>query len=120
MLDGLNFPIQLNKRNDLATTSGNDLFVTNLTFLFGTKKGECPWDGDFGMELHRLKHMKMASLIGKAVIIRQATDQVNKYAKQFIVTNAVSSFDGDEAKVSIEVAERDRMTNRLTIFAEKI
>jgi hypothetical protein len=120
MLEGLTFPIQLNKRNDLATGTGDDLDITNLTFLFGIKKGECPWDGDFGMELHRLKHMKMANLVSKAVIIRQATDQVNKYAKQFIVTNADPAHDGDEAKVSIEVAERAKMTNRLTIFAEKI
>lgn len=120
MLTGITFPLQMNKRNDLATGDGDDLKVTNLTFLFGTNKGECPWDGDFGLELHRLKHMKMAALVGKAVVIRQATDAVNKYATQYLVTNAATQPEGDEAKVSIEVGERANINNRLTIFVEKV
>ena len=117
---GVTFPLQMNKRNDLATGEGDDVAVTNLTFLFGTVKGECPWDGDFGLKLHRLKHMKMADLIGKAVVTRQATDQVNKYAPEFIVTNASTEGVDTSAKVSIEVAERANINNRLTISVEKV
>lgn len=111
--NGIIFPIQLDKKGDLGVGTGRDLMVTNLTLLFGIEKGECQWDGDLGMELKKLKHMKMVELAGKAIILRQAQDQVRKYATDYVVTNAKPEIDGNESKVSIEVGERANMAKRL-------
>lgn len=115
---GILFPIQLNKRDDIAIGSGDDLAITDLTFLFGVQKSECEWDGDFGTELHKLKHMKAAAMIGKAIVIRQVTDQINKYAKKYLPTNAKTETRGDEVKVSIEVADRANIAKRLHVEVE--
>jgi phage baseplate assembly protein W len=74
VLQGVLLPFVVTSTGDVANGTDNDLAISKVTLVLGTRPGELDWRPDFGCGIHLLRHQNNTDVLAAmaGVYIRQA------------------------------------------------
>jgi phage baseplate assembly protein W len=103
---GLQRPFQRDGKQGFAAAGGTEHLNAKIGQVLGTKKGELPWDTEFGSDLDRLRHMP--NNVDIVPIARRYTaDALERWVPDVVVTQfrceRVKDTEGAETKLKIQL-----------------